>query len=102
MIRLLIWLFHNRLEAVSIAVNVAEMKYVLLDDREQEHCISPLRHYCVIRSPIYSIAPSKLCITALFLKDKERMMKTCDSVVRPNSILPKTSHIVHGLWFVAT
>ena len=58
--------------------------------------LSPLRHYCDIRSPVYSIAPSKLCIFALFLKDKERMMKNCDSVVRPNSILPKASHIVDG------
>ena len=63
---------------------------------------SPLRHYCDIRSPLYSIAPSKLCIFALFLKDKERMMKNCDSVVRSNSILPKASHIADGLWFVAT
>ena len=91
-----------RLEAVSIAVNLAEMKYVLLNDREQEHCISPLRHYCDIRSPIYSIAPSRLCIVTLFLKDKERMVKNCDSVVRLNSILPKASHIVDGLLFVAT
>ena len=29
-------------------------------------------------------------------------MKNCDSVVRPNSILPKASCIVDGLWFVAT
>ena len=27
-----------RLEAVSITVNLAEMKYALLNDREQEHC----------------------------------------------------------------
>ena len=91
-----------RLQAVSIAVNLAEMKYDLLNDREEEHCISSLRHCCDIRSPVYSIAPSKLCIIALFLKDKERVMKNCDSVVRPNSILPKASHIVDGLWFVAT
>ena len=47
------------------------------------------------------MAPSKLCIIALILKDKERMMKNSDSVIRPNSILPKTCHIVDGLWFVA-
>ena len=41
-----------RLEAVSIDVNLAEMKYALLNDREQEHCISPLKHYCDIRSPV--------------------------------------------------
>ena len=29
-------------------------------------------------------------------------MKNCDSVVRPSSILPKVSHIIDGLWFVAT
>ena len=31
-----------RLETVSIAINLAEMKYVLLNDREQEHCLFPL------------------------------------------------------------
>ena len=70
--------------------------------REQEHCISPLKHYCDIRSPVYAIVPSKICINALFLKHKEKMMKNCDSVIRPNSILPKASHIVDGPWFVAT
>ena len=30
------------------------------------------------------------------------MIKNCDSVVRPISILPKASHIVDCLWFVAT
>ena len=29
------------------------------------------------------------------------MIKNCDSVVRPNSVSPKASHIVDGLWFVA-
>ena len=58
-----------RLEASSIAINTAEMKYVLLTDREQEHCASPLRHYCNIRSPVYPMALSKLCVIALFMKD---------------------------------
>ena len=56
-----------KLEAVSIAANLVEMKYVFLNDREQEHCISPLRHYCDIRSPVYSTAPSKLCSYVLLL-----------------------------------
>ena len=68
----------------------------------QEYCISPFGHYCDMRSPIFSIAPSKFYIIALFLKGKERMMKNCDSVLRPNSILHKASHIADGLWFVAT
>ena len=35
-----------RLETSSIAVNLAQMKYVLLKAAEQEHCIFPLWHYC--------------------------------------------------------
>ena len=90
-----------RLEAVSNAIYLDEMTSVLLNDREEKHCISPLRHYCDIKSPVYSIAPHTLCIIAFFQKDKEKM-KNCDSVVRPNSILSKASHIVDGLWFVGT
>ena len=91
-----------RLEAVYIAVNIAEMKYVLLMTESRNIVFTSLRHYCNIRSPVYSIAAIKLCIIALFLKDKVRMMKKFDSVIKPYSILPKASHIVDGLWFVAT
>ena len=90
-----------RLEASSIPINIAEMKYVLLTDREQEHCTSPLRHYCDVRSPVYPMALSKLCVIALFLKDKERIAKNCNSIIEPNSVLPTASHIIDGLWFVA-
>ena len=34
-----------RLKTSSIAVNLAQMKYVLLTTTEQEHCTSPLWHY---------------------------------------------------------
>ena len=88
-----------RLEASSIAINIAEMKYVLLTDREQEHCTSPLRHYCDVRSPVYPMALSKLSVIALFMKDEERIAK--NSIIEPNSVLPTASHIIDGLWFVA-
>ena len=35
-----------RLETDSIAVNLAQMKFVLLTPTEQEHCTMPLQHYC--------------------------------------------------------
>ena len=35
-----------RLETSSIAVYLAWMKYILLTTTEQEHCTSPLQHYC--------------------------------------------------------
>ena len=42
--------FWYRLGTSSIAVNHAQMKYVLLTATEQEHCTSPLWHYCDVRS----------------------------------------------------
>ena len=47
-----------RLETSSIAVNLAQMKYVLVTPTEQEHCMSPLQHYCDVRSPVYSMTSS--------------------------------------------
>ena len=38
-----------RLEASSIAVNLAQMKYILWTVTEQEQCASPLQHYCDVR-----------------------------------------------------
>ena len=92
-----------RLETSSIPGNLAQMKYVLLTATEQEHCTSPLWHYCDVRSPVYSMISSKLCIVALFMKDTENAKNNCKTEVEPNSILPKTTyHIIDGLWFIAT
>ena len=59
----------DRLDTSSIAVNLAQIKYVLLTGTEQEHCTSPLWHYCDVRSPVYSMASSTLCAVAMFMKD---------------------------------
>ena len=35
---------------ISTTVNLAQMKHVLSTTSKQEHCISPLQHYCDVRS----------------------------------------------------
>ena len=45
-----------------IAVNLYQMKYVPLNKREQDHCSSPLHHYCDVWSLVFSITLHKLCI----------------------------------------
>ena len=88
-----------RLETSSIAVNFAQIKYVLLTHAEQEHCVSPLWHYCDVRSPAYSMTPSKLCTVALFMKDTGNAKSYCTTEVELNSILPRAYHIIDGLCF---
>ena len=38
----------------------------------------------------------------LFLKDEERIKKSCQTIVSPNSILPEASNVTDGVWCVAT
>ena len=42
---------------------------------------------------------SKLCTVALFMKDTENVKNYCKTEVELNSILPRTYHIIDGLWF---
>ena len=58
-----------KLQTSSIAINLAQMKYVLLTATQQEQCTSPLWHYCDVRSPVYSMTFNKLFTVALFMKD---------------------------------
>ena len=91
-----------RLETSSIAINLAQMKYVLLTATEQEHCTSPLQHYCDVRSPVYFMNSSKLCIVALFMKDTENVKNYYKTEVKQNFILPRAYLITDGLKFIAT
>ena len=106
-----------RLETSSIAVNLAQMKYILLTATEQVHCVSPLCHHCDVRIPVYPMTSSKLCTVALFMKDTENLKNYCKievepnsenvknyckTGVEPNSILPRAYHKIDGFWFIAT
>ena len=73
------------------------MKYALLTFTEQEHCTSPLWHHCDVRSPLYSMTSSKLCMVALFMKDSENVKNYCKTEVEPNPILPRAYQIIDGL-----
>ena len=66
---------------------------------EQEHCTSPLQHYCDIRSPVCSMTSSKLCTVVLFMKDTENVKNYFKTEVEPNSILPRAYHTIDSLWF---
>ena len=68
----------------------------------QDHCSSPLFHYCGVQSPLHSITSNTLCIVVLFLKDEERIKKSCQNIVTPNSILHQASQIIDGLWYMVT
>lgn len=70
-------LAYSNLEAKAIGVNVQKTKYILLNDEGLDNCIRPGVNFCDIKSPINRINLSKLCIIALFMKDKALIKENC-------------------------
>ena len=62
------------------------MKEDILTTSKQEDYISPLQHYCDIRSLVYSMTSTKLCTAGQFVKDTENVKNYCKGEVEPNSI----------------
>ena len=91
-----------RLETSSIAVNLAQMKYVLLTATEQEHCVSPMQHYCDVRNTVYPMTSGTLCTTALFMKDIGNVKNCFKTEVESNSVTPGAYQIIDSLWFIAS
>ena len=55
-----------------------------------------------MRSSIFPVNLSKLCVVALFMKKTENVEKFCQTEVLPNSLLPKATYVLDGIWIVAT
>ncbi|XP_052082136.1 uncharacterized protein LOC127719850 isoform X1 [Mytilus californianus] len=89
------------LEAEVIAANQEKTKYMLLNTNEIDKCSNPLVNFCEIKSPVYPVNLSKLCIIALFA-NKENWKTRCTVKVRPNTILPMATYLTDSMWAVTT
>ena len=50
----------------------------------------------------FSINLSKLCVVALFMKNKDNVKAYCQTEVIPTSLLPKATYLFDGIWIIAT
>ncbi|CAC5422638.1 unnamed protein product [Mytilus coruscus] len=89
------------LEAVVIAANQEKTKYMLLSNQEIDKCSNPLVNFCEIKSPVYPVNLSKLCVIALFA-NKENWKTRCTVKVRPNTVLPMATYLTDSMWAVTT
>lgn len=90
------------LETNSLAIDPQRTKFAILSPDEIEKCSLPLTRYCKIRSPIYPVNLSKLCVIALFMKNTANVKKYCSVQVQPNSLLPSSLYFSEGEWVVAS
>ena len=90
------------LQATALAVNRRRTKYVLLSEDEARGCSKPLIPFCSIRSPIFPINLSKLCLIALFTKNSAKIKTNCQTIIRTDFSLPSAEHISNGQWVITT
>ena len=62
---------------------------------------TPLLQYCNVKSSVFPINLSKLCIVTLFMKTKDNVKAYCQTEVIPNSLSPKTTYVFDGIWIIA-
>ena len=91
-----------KLETYLLAINAEKTKYMILDTDELAHCSTPLLGYCSMCSSVFPVNLSRLCVIALFMKNKENVKIYCKAEVIPNSLLPKATCVLDGIWIVTT
>jgi len=89
------------LETNNLAVNQKKTEYFILDPGDVNSCSHGLQDFCEIKSPIYSVETSKLCVIKLFMNDLMDLHKFCKITVMTNVILPNEQYLSDGQWAVA-
>ena len=74
---------------------------MILEADELVHCSTPLLEYCNVNSSVFPVNLSKLCVVALFMKNKGNVKAYCQTEVILNSLLPKTTYVFDGIWIIA-
>ena len=85
-----------RLEAEAIAVNAQRANFVLLTEKVLDGCSKPMIGFCSVKSPVHPISLDRSCITAMFIKKKERIEQHCQTVVKLDAVLPMAEYLTDG------
>ena len=91
-----------QLEADAIALNPERSKFILLTSQELQRCSIPSVEFCTIQSPVFPVNLSKMCITSLFLQEKNEISKNCQAKVDLTSKLPQAKYLQTGLWAITS
>ncbi len=89
------------LEVNSLMINYDRTKYALLKPTEFRACNNRHTKFCNPKNAMYQINLSKSCVIALFLKQKQNVLKFCHHRVSREK-LPLARYIRQGLWAVGT
>lgn len=90
-----------QLESRYLAINKRRTQYALLSEIEAKNCLAN-NLYCHIKSPVYAVMSSKMCVIKLVLNIEPEIKKYCRKIVDSNIVLPKAEYLSDGHWLIST
>ena len=89
------------IEGNSIAIS-SDRKYATIPtDTEFMECTLASGHFCSLRSALYHMYYSNLCLAALFLKNDKLISENCEMSIS-NVTSPEAIYLDEGNWAIAT
>ena len=89
------------LEGNSLAVSLDRKYATIPTDSEFIQCTLASGHFCSLRSALYHMQDSSLCVFALFLKNDELIKEKCELSVT-NITSPEAIYLDQGNWAIAS
>ena len=62
--------------------------------------MTSLLEYCNVKSSSFPVNLSRLCVVAIFMKNKDNVKAYCQTEVTPNSLLSKATYVFDGIWII--
>ena len=82
------------LETNHLAINIKRTQYMLLSDTDFLQCAAPRTSFCALKKPSFPLHDSQRCVTALFLKDVERIEFFYKTIVTITKAADSTTWVV--------
>ena len=77
-------------------------QFSLLSKNNFHVCNNNQLQFCNPESAFYQTNVNKLCVLALFMKNREDIKELCKQTVILNERLPKAEYLTAGIWIITT
>ena len=81
-------------------MNQRRTDFLLPTESDLVRCGNPAASFCELRSPVYKLGSSQLCITSLFRRSNAAIQRNCKTKVQLNAMLPQAVYIPDGNWLI--
>ena len=73
---------------------------IILSDSDFIKCTLAQGHFCILNTVLYYLGTNPMCLTALFLKDNNKIDKQCKLAIS-NINGPQANYLDQGIWAIS-